>query len=295
MILVGIRMLLAGFLLAPEDGTTTLAHSFPARVQLPWRRAAAADGDPRRGAIAFYQPQLLCTGCHVQGKSEAGVGPDLTAPGKAMTGAELVEAILEPSKTIRQGYETITIVTKAGKTLTGRLVEERPDAVVVREPSAQSKPVTIAAADIDERHNKGPSLMPEGLVNQLGSRRDFLDLVRYLIAIAEGGPARAAELRPDPESIGLAPLPEYENDLDHVGLITSLDAASFDRGRQIYDRVFANCHGTKDPRGHCPRLCGSLRVRSRTGQTRIGCTRLSLAGSGRCRRRPGWCRFRNTM
>ena len=252
MILVGMPALLAGFVLGAFDGATTLEEQLSREGALALARAAVSQGDARRGAIVFYQPHLLCASCHVKGERGEGLGPDLATLGKTVTGAELVEAILEPSKTIRKGYETVTVVTKEGKTLTGRLIEDRPDAVVLREPAPEGKPITVARAEIDERRDKGPSLMPAGLVNQLGSRQDFLDLVRYLIEIAERGPGRALELRPDPAVIGLAPLPEYEKDLDHAGIIAGLDAASFERGQKIYDRVCANCHGTKDRAGSLP-------------------------------------------
>ena len=172
--------------------------------------------------------------------------------GKPVHGADLVEAILEPSKTIRKGYETVTVVTKAGKTLTGRLIENRPDAVVIREAAPEGEPITVARSAIEERRDNGPSLMPAGLVNQLGSRQDFLDMVCYLIEIAQGGPGRELELRPDPAMIGRAPLPDYEKDLDHAGIIAGLESANFQRGQKIYDRVCANCHGTKDHAGSLP-------------------------------------------
>jgi putative heme-binding domain-containing protein len=260
MMMVGIVALMAGWAIAASDGTTTtLQEQLSREGAKVLAKVAISEGDPRRGAIVFYQPQHLCATCHIAGKSDPGLGPDLTALGKTVTGAELVEALLEPSKTIRKGYETVTIVTTAGKTLTGRLLEDRPDVVVLRESTPPGKSVSIARAEIDERRDKGPSLMPEGLVNLLGSRQDFLDLVRYLIEIAELGPARALELRPDPALIGLGPLPEYESDLDHAGIISALDAASFQRGHQIYDRVCANCHGTKDRVGSLP---SSLRFAS---------------------------------
>ena len=63
--------------------------------------------------------------------------------------------------------------------------------------------------------------MPAGLVNALASRQQFLDLVRYLMEIAEHGPARARALRPDPALVA-PPLPEYERKLDHAGLIAGL-------------------------------------------------------------------------
>ena len=123
---------------------------------------------------------------------------------------------------------------------------------MIREAAPEGEPITVARSAILERRDNGPSLMPSGLVNQLGSRQDFLDLVCYLIEIAQGGPGRALELRPDPAMIGRAPLPDYEKDLDHAGIIASLQAANFQRGQKIYDRVCANCHGTKDHAGSLP-------------------------------------------
>ena len=291
--LLGIPVLLAGWVLAAFDGTASLKDQLSRKGAGALARAAMSQGDARRGAIVFYQPQLLCATCHIDDKSGAGLGPPLTAPGKSIAGAEIVEAILEPSKTIRKGYETVVIVTKQGKTLTGRLLEERPDVVVLREGDPAGKSIIIARADIDERNDKGPSLMPEGLVNLLGSRQEFLDLVRYLIEVGERGPARALELRPDPAAIGRVALPEYENNLDHAGLIAGFDSLSFRRGQKIYERVCATVTAPRTGPAHCRRRSGSHRVRSRMGLTLFGCIKLSLAASARCRRRPGWCRGRN--
>ena len=181
-------------------------------------------GDARRGALVFYQPALTCIRCHVVEKADATaptLGPDLAAIGKETPDKDLVESILEPSKVIKKGYEPFTIATDDGRTITGLLVEERPDAVVLRDPAQDGKPVTIAGDRIEERRKGGPSLMPAGLVNALASRQQFLDLVRYLMEIAEYGPARARALRPDPALVA-PPLPEYEQRLDHAGLIAGL-------------------------------------------------------------------------
>ena len=56
------------------------------------------------------------------------LGPDLAALGKDVPDAGLVESILEPSRSITKGYETVTIVTDDGQTVTGLLAQERPDA-----------------------------------------------------------------------------------------------------------------------------------------------------------------------
>ena len=155
-------------------------------------------GDARRGAIVFYQPALMCVRCHLE--EERGVpkrlGPDLGALGKAVPDTELVEAILEPSKSIKKGYETVTIVTEDGHTVSGLLVEDRPDTIVLRDPGRSGLPVAISKSQIDSQSTSGPSLMPAGLVNALASRQQFLDLMRYLMEITEYGPARPEQLDP---------------------------------------------------------------------------------------------------
>ena len=178
-------------------------------------------------------------------------GPTWPRSARDTPDKDLVESILEPSKVIKKGYEPVTIATDDGRTITGLLVEERPDAIVLRDPAQDGKPVAIARDRIEQRRDGGPSLMPAGLVNALASRQQFLDLLRYLMEIAEYGPARARALRPDPALVA-PPLPEYERRLDHAGLIAGLDPASLRRGEAIYTRVCANCHGTRDQPGSLP-------------------------------------------
>ena len=63
--------------------------------------------------------------------------------------------------------------------------------------------------------------MPSGLVNALCSRQEFLDLVRFLREIADEGPERAIALKPPGVDAPLI-LPEYENRVDHAGMIAAL-------------------------------------------------------------------------
>src|SRR5690606_37551030 len=49
---------------------------------------------------------------------------------------------------------------------------------------------------IEAQQTSPLSVMPEGQVNLLANRQQFLDLLAYLIEIAEQGPERAAALRP---------------------------------------------------------------------------------------------------
>jgi putative heme-binding domain-containing protein len=224
-------------------------------------KAARDQGDPVRGALLFYRPELMCSKCHVGEGPSSALGPDLSRPGAGISDAYLIESVLDASKTIKKGYETVTLSTKDGKTLTGLLAEARADVVILRDPKQDGRLIRVARAEIEERNDNGPSIMPNGLVNQLSTRQQFLDLARYVLEISEKGPTRALELRPDPALLAPAPLPAYESNIDHAGMITSLDGASYGRGEAIYNRVCANCHGTKDQPGSLPT---SLRFASGT-------------------------------
>ncbi|HEU5115429.1 MAG TPA: cytochrome c, partial [Isosphaeraceae bacterium] len=112
---------------------------------------------------------------------------------------------------------------------------------------------TIAKTDIEDRRQGEVSIMPGSLVNALGSKREFLDLVRYLVAIAEGGPEAASNLRPPPEMLATRTVPAYESRIDHAGLIREhSDQKAFERGQVIFNRLCANCHGTPDKPGSLP-------------------------------------------
>src|SRR5262249_1701230 len=124
-------------------------------------KASRMLGDPGRGAVVFYRPELNCTRCHTAGEDGARLGPDLAKAGKEATDEYGVESILLPSKVIKKGYETVAIVTKTGSTVSGLLAEEDANSVFLRDAAQDGKLVTIPKKDIEARDDKGPSLMPE--------------------------------------------------------------------------------------------------------------------------------------
>lgn len=209
-------------------------------------------GDPVRGALLFHQAYLACVKCHGGGGENTGLGPDLTTRDPSVTDVTTVESILQPSKAIKQGFEPITVVTDEGVTLGGLLVEQTADRLVLRDASQDGKLITLDRGKIAEQGRSGVSIMPAGLANQLRNRQEFLDLVGYLIEVREQGAQRARELRPADALLAPPPLPEYEQRLDHAGMVAELDQRSFKRGESIYSRLCANCHGTQDEPGSLP-------------------------------------------
>lgn len=213
---------------------------------------AKSEGDASRGAVLFFQQQMSCSKCHAVGKAPAhSLGPDLTALGKEVSDESLVESVLLPSKVIRKGFESVTVTTATGKVLSALLVEQTQEKLVVRDISRGGEITTFTASDIDEVKVNTTSIMPAGQVNQLNSRQQFLDLIRYLIEIRDGGASRALQLQPA-ESLLTISVPEYEQRLDHAALIGDWSEDSLKRGAAIYQRVCANCHGTKEKPGSLP-------------------------------------------
>lgn len=240
--------------------------SSPARAQMleqkllaePSDRLAAAarmDGDPKRGAVVFFQAYLACTKCHaVTGKSEDSaqrLGPDVATQLRELTDADLVESLLVPSKKIRKGFQATTIIKTDGTQLVGIVEKETKEGVVIRDVGRLGEFTTIPAGEIEETAPVTQSIMPSGQVNQLASRQEFLDLIRYLMDLREGGPDRAKALQP-PVTLVALKLPEYEQHVDHAELLRRSDDQSYQRGAAIYARVCANCHGTRERPGSLP-------------------------------------------
>lgn len=213
---------------------------------------ARQEGDAVRGAVVFFQHHMACSKCHSVGeKNPSTLGPDLATLGKDVRDEALVESVLAPSKVIRKGFESVTIVTADGRALTGLLAEKTNDKVAIRDLARAGELITLPAAEIDELKQNMVSIMPAGQMNQLASRQQFLDLIRYLIEVRDGGAARARELQPSPALLTFT-LPEYEQHLDHAALIKDWNAESLKRGAAIYQRVCANCHGTRERPGSLP-------------------------------------------
>lgn len=224
-------------------------------------RQAASRGDPKRGAEVFHRPGLACVQCHARPEAAPSgatssaapspvpepIGPVLENPDPELSAPRIVEAILEPSKTIRKGFEPIIVATLDGQLVQGILVEETPDHLAIREVGRPGAPTRVTKANVESRQTPLQSLMPGGLSNQLANKQDLLDLVAYVREIAQKGPQRARELRPP-----LIPAPDQERNIDHAGLLRELGKESFERGEAIYSRTCINCHGTRDKPGSLP-------------------------------------------
>ena len=240
------------WLAMPGATAQTLEHRLLNESPTDLARDARASGDAGRGAIVFHQPLMACAHCHPNhGNTRTGtLGPSLTVWQVHPADEDFVEAVLRPSRSIRKGYEAVQVLTSNGRVITGLLDSESADVLTLRDPSSGRR-IPIPADNVDERQATSTSIMPAGQVNQLTSRQQFLDLLRYLFEIRDGGVQRAQELQPPPGMFALR-LPEYEKHVDHAGLIGELDDQARERGEVIYNRLCINCHGDHAKPGSLP-------------------------------------------
>lgn len=209
-------------------------------------------GDAARGAIAFHQPSMACGKCHLVGSDNTlALGPDLSALGPEVSDESIVESVLYPSKVISKGFESVSVLKVDGQLISALLVEQTQEKLVLRDVSRSGELVSIPSEDIEQVRKAELSIMPAGQMNQLTSRQQFFDLIRYLIEVRDGGPERARQLQPS-ASLLIATIPKYESHLDHAGLIGTWNDEAVQRGEAIYRRVCANCHGTHEQAGSLP-------------------------------------------
>lgn len=171
-------------------GNSTLAQALSEKLKSETTEslvvAARERGSAVRGAVLFPLQKIGCVNCHAPGHDRL-LGPDLTNLGESVTDTHLVESLLHPSKVIRKGFETVTVVTDSGQTVSGRTIEDSPKHLVLRETSDKRELVTVSKSDIDQVVQNKTSSMPANLVDQLKDRGQFLDLIRYLTEISSTG------------------------------------------------------------------------------------------------------------
>ncbi len=143
-------------------------------------QAVALRGDVVLGEQIFVRAN--CVACHTVRQDEVQKGPYLGNIAKTYKRPELVAAVLEPSKTIAQGFVTQSILTTDGTVLTGFVTAEESDRVTLRDQLG--KEVTVMKVEIDERRTSTTSVMPVGVMNEY-SLHEFASLIDYLESLSQ--------------------------------------------------------------------------------------------------------------
>ena len=130
-----------------------------------------------RGEALFTQQG--CVACHALQPGGAVLGPFMGQIGSIMNPAQIATAILRPSDTISQGFQTVLLTLKDGSTRMGFATETTSEKIVLRDMAGTVS--TVLTADVKEDKHLPMSMMPEGLANAL-SLDEFAALVHFLAA-----------------------------------------------------------------------------------------------------------------
>jgi quinoprotein glucose dehydrogenase len=139
-------------------------------------------GDVHRGrALFFDSSKSSCVRCHQLAEVGGLVGPNLTQVAKDPKHDRryFLEAIVNPNKTIAEGFQSTQLILEDGQSVSGIVKAE--DAATLRLMTAEGQLLTVAKADIDQRQT-GRSAMPDDLPKHL-SKSDLRDLVEFLSSL----------------------------------------------------------------------------------------------------------------
>jgi putative heme-binding domain-containing protein len=106
-------------------------------------------------------------------------GPTSAASAIRFQPADLLEAIVLPSKIISDQYQATEIITRKKRVVVGTIQEENDEQVVVRPSPLSTQTETVRKKDIATRRPSKLSIMPQGLIDVL-NEEEVLDLLAYL-------------------------------------------------------------------------------------------------------------------
>ncbi len=130
-------------------------------------------GDRSRGRQVFM---TSCSVCHQAEGEGVAFGPD-TGTFRHWSSRALLTKILDPSRSIADGYEMWLVQRHNRSPVSGVMVSETAGSVTLRDPAGIE--TTIPRSDIETISASNASAMPEGLEHQIGEQ-EMADLIAYI-------------------------------------------------------------------------------------------------------------------
>ncbi|MBK8092298.1 MAG: discoidin domain-containing protein [Verrucomicrobiaceae bacterium] len=137
-------------------------------------------GDVALGEQIFTK--ATCVACHTVKETEAQKGPYLGNIAQTYKRPDLAQNILDPNKTIAQGFASEMITLKDGTAQMGFITLEGANEVKLRNIAAQE--FTFKTSDIKQRQKLPTSMMPAGLMMNF-TVKEFASLLDYLESLVK--------------------------------------------------------------------------------------------------------------
>jgi putative heme-binding domain-containing protein len=138
---------------------------------------SAPAGDAANGERLF---RANCNSCHVVNGRGGSLGPDLSRIGSGRPRAGLLSKLRGTSKTIRAGFEPVTLVTRDGERIRG--VKKNEDEFSIQIMDTRERLQGFVKANLTEVTIDKESLMPVYGADRLNDR-DLDDLLQYLTGL----------------------------------------------------------------------------------------------------------------
>jgi putative membrane-bound dehydrogenase-like protein len=138
-----------------------------------YRSALHDDGDIGRGEAVFRR---VCVTCHRLGTLGTAVGPDISDVRNKVP-EQLLSEIVDPNRVVEPRYVATTIVTDDGRTLSGVVLSQTSDQVVLVKPGGLEE--RLSRGTIEEMRTSNLSLMPQGIEREI-SPAEMNDLIAFL-------------------------------------------------------------------------------------------------------------------
>ena len=123
-----------------------------------------------------------CIACHTTSQQQAQKGPYLGNIAQTYNRSDLAANILDPNRTIAQGFATNMLTLDGGVTHMGFVTDESGDKLTIRDIT--SKEFTFEKTKITSRSTLPTSMMPPGLMAGF-TIREFASLLDYLESLSK--------------------------------------------------------------------------------------------------------------
>ena len=163
---------------APGEDTTPKIESLSPEQALA--RVVDMKGDRALGEAVFIRAS--CASCHTVSQDQPLKGPYLGNIATTYRRPDLAASVLDPNKTIAQGFATQVITLKDESELTGFITNEAGDKVTLRNIAALE--YTIDKSQIVTRAALATSMMPTGLADSF-TVKEVASLLDYLEGLTE--------------------------------------------------------------------------------------------------------------
>ena len=134
-------------------------------------------GDVSRGRELFRtHPNAQCVRCHEAGGDGYQAGPVLKGIGSKVSREYLLDALIDPSKRIADGFATVSLALKDGESVDGIRTRETATSLTLRLSSGETR--EIRRSDIEKQTSSSVSAMPP--MGEVLSLFELRDLIAFL-------------------------------------------------------------------------------------------------------------------